>query len=301
MSDATVGNALSNREWAVVVWLTVFVLGAMLMKDVRSVFWGILKMLVHPKIAIPIVLFGVYIAGVVLIAWRFGLWDSDLIKDTIIWTLGPAFVLFFNLTRVGEQDFLRRTVRHTLTMVVVLEFIVNLYSFSLPVEIVIVPATTVMALTAIVAGTKSEYAPVGRFLNWVLAIIGFGLVGHALDLVVRGWATLDKAGAVRELVLPIWLTLAIVPIIYVFGLLSVYETIFVRLRFVIHEPRERRHAKWALVSTLHFRAGSLAQFGGEWQHRLTQTHSFKDARATLKAYRRSLRHSGTPPHDEADA
>jgi len=273
-----------------------------MMKAVRSGFWDILKMLIQPKIALPIALFGAYIGGVTLIAWKFGLWDTDLVKDTIIWTLGPAFVLFFNLTRVGEQDFLRRTIRHALTLAIVLEFIVNLYSFSLPVEMVIVPFTTFVALMAVVAGTKTEYSQVGRFLKWVLAIIGFGLLGHALDLVVRGWATLDKSGALRELILPVWLTLAIVPIIYVFGLLSVYERIFVRLPFVIQEPGERRRAKLALVLTLHFRAGSLAQFGGEWQHRLTEAHSFKDARATLKAFRRALRHPGTPPHDDgADA
>lgn len=50
MSNPAVGNALSNREWAVVAWLAVFVFA---MKDVRSGLSDILKTLVHPKIAVP--------------------------------------------------------------------------------------------------------------------------------------------------------------------------------------------------------------------------------------------------------
>ena len=84
MNDAAIGNALTNREWAVLVWLAVFVFLAMPMKEVRSGLWDILKILAHPKIAIPVAIFGSFIAGVVLIGWRFDAWNGDLIKDTIM-------------------------------------------------------------------------------------------------------------------------------------------------------------------------------------------------------------------------
>ena len=106
---------------------------------------------------------------------------------------------------------------------------------------------------------------------------------------VTDWRAIDKIESLRELTLPIWLTLTILPFVYFVGLWAGYDLAFVRINFETRDHAARGRAKLALVSTLHLRVHAIGAFSGSWPRRLTAATDFSEARAVMKEYRVTLR------------
>ena len=64
---------------------------------------------------------------------------------------------------------------------IVLEFVVNLYSFSLFTEIIILPVLVLLAMTQAVAERDEKHKVVSDFLQYLIAIAGFLIFGY-MDL-----------------------------------------------------------------------------------------------------------------------
>src|SRR3546814_15576315 len=93
-----------------------------------------------------------------------------------------------------------------LTITVALTFIVELHSFTLPIELIALPLVPMLVMMAEVAKHQPEHAAAAKFLDTVAALIGFGYVGFSLWMSYIAWqepATLANAldigrGAGRE-------------------------------------------------------------------------------------------------------
>lgn len=251
----------------------------------------------------------VFVSLVAFGANRLGLWDTTLTKDTAIWFIGTAFVLLLNIQRVGDSGFFRRTARLALAATIFIGFFLNLFVLSFALELILVPFITLLALLSLVAGREERFASVKSFVDSLLGILGVGLICYVAWRVVTDWDSIDKAESVRQLVLPIWLTLAILPYVFLVGLWAVYGLAFMRINFQTEGRSSRRRAKLALVSVLHLRAHAVAAFAAVWPRRLATSERYADARAVMKEYRAGLRYSaaqrrrewviGEHAHDDA--
>src|SRR5436305_436101 len=102
-------NQLNNREWASLVWLALFAVWALTRAGVAKCLWGVLMVAASWKIWVPFVLLAGWIIGLCWLGERARIWDDELVKDTSIWSLGPAIVAFFSITDVGKKPrFFRR-------------------------------------------------------------------------------------------------------------------------------------------------------------------------------------------------
>ena len=241
------------------------------------------------KIWGPFVLLAGWIVGLCWLGEQARIWDTELVKDTPIWSFGPAIVAFFSITEVGtKQHFFRRALLAAVGYTVLVEFFINLYVFSFPIEFVLVPFVTLIVLTSLVAGMKQETMVAKRLLDAITAIIGIGLLSYVAVHLVRDWSHTDKLAELRELALPMWLSAATLPYIYLLGLVSSYELAFLRIGWQLDDPAARRRAKLALVSGLHLRYYAVATFGGSNLLQLRSARSFKEAREIVRSPNRDL-------------
>jgi hypothetical protein len=143
----------------------------------------------HPALLIPAMLMWAWIGLVVFVAYRLHLWTADLIKDSVIWSIGPALGLFFNVTKLSKDPlFFRHTALSTIKYSVLIEFYVNLRVFSFPVELLVVlPGVTLLALLASFAGTNEKYRPAKRVLDVVLAFVGIAIALYVTVALVGSW------------------------------------------------------------------------------------------------------------------
>ncbi|MGO4129537.1 hypothetical protein AB4Z01_34435 [Inquilinus sp. YAF38] len=237
----------SNREIAGYIWLALFLGATALNRGVRAAFIDLLRMFFKPLILIPLGLAGVYISAWVVVFAYVGIWTTTNLKTTILWALSFAFATMFDINRVSEdRTFFTKAVREAFAITGVLTFMVEFYSFSLPVELIAVPLLTLLGTIHIAAG-KPEHAQVKRLTGGLLAVIGLSYLGYsfyrtALDL--KAFATLDN---IREFGLPILLTLFFLPFLYALVVYVVYERSFVGLMWAIPDSKLRKRAKWQAI------------------------------------------------------
>jgi len=231
-------NLLNNREKAIIFWLLFCLLiflvwllyPATLKKDIRTSIIDVLKVLFQKEIVAILTAMLFYVALIVFLFYKIKLWNISLITDTVFWFFGTAFVLLFNLLSNKEDKYFKKILLDSLKLVLVLEFIVNLYVFSLFVELVIMPILSFVVIMSIVAGTKKEYMTVKKLMDFILGIFGIYLIVFALSNIIAGFQAFATINNLRTFLLPLFLTIAFLPLIYFLLLYMAYDSIFVRLR-----------------------------------------------------------------------
>jgi hypothetical protein len=281
------GNELNNREWATLVWLGVGAVFLLWRTDTRTLVGSAVRTAAHLALLIPATLMWAWTALVVFVAYRLRLWAPDLIKDTVIWSIGPAVGLFFSVTNISKDpQFFRRAALSTIKYSVLIEFYVNLRVFNFPVELlVLLPGITLLALLTSVAGMDEKYRPAKRVLAVMLAVVGILIVVYVTGALVSSWRQEDPWHDLRELALPVWLTLGFLPFLFALSLFAGYQAAFLRIDFFAKEDRRaRRRAKVALVVDLNVRTYLVAKFGGGWLTQIAQAQTLDEARAVVRRY-----------------
>src|SRR6266536_2885551 len=119
---------LNNREWAILIWLSIFIAWALSRRDVRSSVGDLLRTASSPKLLVPLAGMLGYVALEVWLGSKATLWRSNLVKDTIVWLIVSALALFINSSEAGRQPhFFRRRVAALLGITTFLEFFTNLF------------------------------------------------------------------------------------------------------------------------------------------------------------------------------
>lgn len=239
---------LDNRETAVLVWLGLFVAWALWKPGVRKAAVAVLRAALAWKIALSVSSMAAYVALVVLVLHRLGLWGLDSLKETIVWFLTAALVMLFDVASVPEDDrCFRKAAFDGLKLSVVLEFVVGLYPLSLPLELLLIPTATILACLLVVAESKDEFKSLRSLLQGVMAVLGLVLLVYAIHRVYTDPGSFAQLATLVEFLLPIVLTVLLLPFLYVLAAWGSYEGLFIRLRFLEADRELRRFIKLRLI------------------------------------------------------
>jgi hypothetical protein len=283
------GNALNNREWATLIWLGIVAISLLSWKDMRPLLANVVRSAAKPVLVLPAVALWGWTALLVVAASRVHLWTGDLVKDTVIWSIGPALGLYWSVTKVSEDpQFFRRLALSTIGYTVLIEFYVNLRVFSLLGELVLLPTITFVALMAVVAARDKKYSNVKTVIDVMMSLAGLGLLVYVTIALVSSWHAEDLGHDVRDLLLPAWLTVGAVPYVYGLSLFFGYQSAFGRIDWWMKgQDRAARRAKLALVVELNVRTHLVNRFGGRWLNELAEARTFSAARDVARGYRQA--------------
>lgn len=278
---------LDNRELAALIWLIIALCAVLSHQRFRASLVSILRSLFQPVILLPLLSLFAWAGLEVWLGARLGLWNAGLTRATILWTLGAGVLLLFDATTASaDPDFLRRTVAGTIGVTVFLEFFVNLFVMSLPAELVLQPIAASLAIGAAVAGTRDELRPAKTVLNHLLAVLGFGLVAFAAWQLYQDWDQINQAQLLRGFLLPIWLTVGLLPFLVLLRLYVVYDSVWRRINDLASSARARWRTRWALIVSFHLRHDELRRFTGHWVRQLSEAPTYAAARQVVKAFRK---------------
>lgn len=219
---------LTNREIAVTAWLVGGFLFVLTWRDMRRSVWGIVKVAAGPRLAIPAILYASYVWAVVAVAHLVGIWEFSLLKDTLVWFVVGGLVLFGKFLQTRSPRFLRRTILATIAVPEILGFTLGLVSFPLIVELVMLPVIALVATVGAYAATNAEYSQVRHLMDRALAVAGFLLLGLTFAQLAATWAAVDWHHVALTFYLPIWLTAAALPFVYLLGRYSEWEVARIR-------------------------------------------------------------------------
>jgi hypothetical protein len=254
-------NTLNNREIAVLMWSFVVFLWALSSGPVRRSFRDLLKTFCHKKIVIPFVMMLCYVLALGVILEKVGFWDISATKDTVLWIVGTAFVTFFSLSKVAHDEaYFKRAIFDNFKFVLILEFIVALYSFDLIIELILVLIVTVIVLLKVIAESKPEYRQVKVFLDYALGLLGIALIVFTLREVVVDFQNVVTLKNIRDFFLPVVFTVTFLPFVYLMALYMQYETLFIRVDFFNTNRELARYAKQKILTTCHVNLSKLNRF-----------------------------------------
>jgi hypothetical protein len=277
---------LDNRELALLIWLGIALAWALSLKTIRLAFREVLRALFKLVIFLPLLFIFAYIGLEVWFGFRLGLWNAGLTKITVIWAVASAAVLFFDAaSAAGDPHFFRRTAMKTVRVAVFVAFFLNLFVMSLWAELVLQPAVATLAIFAAVSGYREEHRRLKGVFESLLGLLGIALIAFAAWQIYANWDQLDHFQTVRELLLPIWLTIGLLPFLYVLSLYVAYDSAWRAIKWAAQDTRARWRARVVLVASFHFRRRELHSFSPNWCQRLAQAPSYTAARGVIREFR----------------
>ena len=218
----------NHREWALLFGVVIVLITLVRVRGTRSGLPSLLRSALHLKLLAAIIGLGTCVAVEVWVGSRMSIWTPDLLTGTLFWFAGSAIVLFFKFDDVAESPhYFRRTARSVVTFSVIIGAYLNLFTLNFVAEAALQGALALLIGIVVVSRDDEQ---VKKFAEAVIALIAGSLALYVLVEFVVRWNSVATMDTVRHVVLPMWLTVGVLPYIYFTAILAAYGQLLLRLR-----------------------------------------------------------------------
>jgi len=218
-------------------------------RKLRNEIINLISLFTKKKIILPFLWMIFYVAICIFIFREFNFWSPKMLKDTLFWFFTSCLVLFFNVNNIKDNSFIKTILFESFKLALVAEFLLNLYTFSLAVELILVPSVIFISLLITVANTNTEFNVVKKFLSFTIGLIGLFLW---IYLAVKTYQTSFNDfnnSMLQSFSLPILLTISILPFLYFFAVFMQYESFFIRINCMTKNIEKATQIKKAVKKT----------------------------------------------------
>lgn len=279
---------LTNREWTTLIWLLGALAFVLWKPDPRSSFQSVVATFARPPVLALLLIYTAWIAGVVWLAAEPGAWQVDQVKDTILWAI-PGFGLVLASTETPRET---RLFGHrywqTMSVAAGLWIYLNLNPLDLWPELVVQGVLAVATGVAVYAAFRKEEAAerLAHLVVWVILLL---LLFPATVEMLSNPASFSTATLTKELVLPIWLTLSALPLVFGLSVWFAYAEAFRSMKAASTRGRVSWRVKLVLLVSFHVRLGAVREFGRDWPRLLLRTKGFRRKLRVLAIQQADLR------------
>jgi hypothetical protein len=216
---------LNTRETALAVWLAMLLAVGLLKPDARRGIAGLLRLFATSGLLGGLIAGAASYLGVAVFSLdRLGYWSWSMTSAAVFWFLFFGLVAMFD-TRNVDAGYYRRLLTRNLGAAVAIEFIVNIHTFPLPVELVLVPAALIVVLMQVVADSNPELASVRKLLAWLVTVPGVVAISYSVAYLIGHSSEVLTATKLKEFMLPFVLTAFFLPLIVAVRYFVVWQTL----------------------------------------------------------------------------
>ena len=233
----------SNRELAIGIWILAATIWILFRHEIRESLFHLIKAFLAWKLAISYVLMFTYVAIMLLSLNALGIWRLTHFINTMLWVGCVAFVMLFECSKANDQNFFKNAIKDNLKVLIVVEFLINLYTFNLLIELLLVPFLFILIVMIAIAEKDEKHAVVMTLLNYILAFIGLGITSYVSYMAVNDFERFATLENLENFYLPILLTIMFLPFVYFMALYASYESLFTRLQFFVKDSSLLKYVK----------------------------------------------------------
>jgi hypothetical protein len=270
-------DILNNREIAIALWLlaiSVYILLSSKMAAVRISFKGVVSAFFVRQIMSVLCLMVAYMAIVIYWLSELELWNTEQLKNTVFWCASVGVMSLFKLEQIKkDKRFFKHSVIDNLKLLAILQFIVGVYTFSLWVEVLLVPVLALIGAMLAIAETDKKYHQVKVMLEYCLSLFGAALIVYTLYMLATNFGDFGKEKTAYDFFVPPLLTLCYLPFVFFMLVYSTYEQVFVRLKFSIKNRFHRYVAKCYAFVLFNVRIGLLDRWSYQVARVNIESHS----------------------------
>lgn len=144
---SNIQEVFNNREVAFGIWEIIAIFYLVFAKSVHSPLKSILLILLSRRFVFLYFIIFSYFGLMIHFLYTIGFWDITLLKDSIFW------ILFFFLPLLAKtlentegHFFFKKILKENLQLILLVEFILNFWTFKLIIEILIVPISMIVGI-----------------------------------------------------------------------------------------------------------------------------------------------------------
>ena len=231
----------STREISIFIWLSVLVIYVLFDKKFRE---SVTKILGNKIFIFGIATLLINTIIIVLILKKLSFWEIGFIKDTSFWFLFTAIGIFFNIQDAKNVTFFSNIIRENIKAIVVLEFVINFYTFPLFIELALFPIIFLTSTSQLLIEKDSSQTKVNSCLVKLLAFIGLFLIIFSFYKTIVDYKNFFSLVNLKTFILPLILTILSLPFFYILALYINYES------YIKIVKNSHRKEKPSIVKTL---------------------------------------------------
>lgn len=255
-------SQFNNREYAILVWVVIFLIWGLFNKDIRKSIFRFLSSKDLIQLIFPVITYNLIVIYLLFISW---FWSIDFFKDSLYWIFWSSLVLFFRIVDVDKgAKFIFKTIFSAFSVTAMLAFVWNIYPFSFFSELIL---QFVLIFLGMMSGiwklytNNPEYTKVAKFFEIILLWLVIFLIVRLLVLLVYDYEQLFDVQNLYFFLYPIILSVLYIPFLYLLRLMMNYESLFIRINPVNWWwERNARHIKYGIAKFCHFNLHKLNKF-----------------------------------------
>lgn len=264
---AVTSKVCNNRELALLIWILVLLIVSFL-TNIRKDFIPIIKILTKRIFLIIYFLICLYLFGVISIFDFLHIWKASNIKDVVFWLFTVGFVLVFKINEAKSNDYFKGIMRSSIKWTVILEFILNLYSFSLITELIILPILSITVASQAYAENYDEHQRVAKFLRKLIGIVTILVFTYSIYKSILNFSDVITFQTITSLLLPSTITIMYIPFVYLLALFSSYESFLTHLNVMTVKKEKVKEIKPLILKTANFKLEKLLRIQKNFNKRV---------------------------------
>lgn len=223
----------TTREWASITLFTLFLLYSARAKSVRKSMIRVLKAFLHWKILLPIICAQIYLSVFAYVLYKNELWNTTILRETIFFLLYTSISLIFKYNSNSQRiASVKGIVEDTIKATLIVEFYLNIHTFSYWIELIIqFLLAFLFLLGAVNKRDTQELEKTYGCTQTLFYCLSISLLVYSIYLSGEQWRENFSSQNIISLLFPIIATLAYWPFLYILSVIKVYEEWFVILRF----------------------------------------------------------------------
>ena len=223
----------TTREWASITLIILFVLLSAKANSVRESIIGVVKAFFHWKILLPIICAQIYLSIFAYALYKYGLWNTTILRETIFFLFYTSMALILKYNNNDDRiTSIKGIIEDTVKATLIIEFYLNIHTFSYSVELIIQFLLTLLYLMG--AYNKRDTKDLAKTYSCTQILfygLSISLLVYSIYMSIGEWKENFTSQTVISLLFPIVATIAYWPFLYLFSVIKAYEEWFVRMSF----------------------------------------------------------------------
>lgn len=226
----SVAQSISNRDWAVILWISLFVCYQMKRETFRSCMTQILSLLLTKKIALSILLCYSYMFTFVYFAHKTGFAHLYNAKDIVFWCILVPIPSMMSYIMGNKTDFIRFALGNG-TLVSFILALQSYFTFNFLIEFISFPLLCLAAALSAYAQTdKIKYGTIYKFINTSTFFIGLLILLYSLYQAINDVNELVENHFIPSFLFNESLYIIYTPLLYLYCVIAAYEEWFIMLK-----------------------------------------------------------------------
>ncbi|WP_039042533.1 hypothetical protein [Sporosarcina sp. ZBG7A] len=279
-------NVFNNREIALCCWVIIAIIVGIFTKAGRDFLKSVLPIVFSRQFVFFYIVFLSFFSLTVLYLYHASFWDLSLLKDTVFWVIFILVPLFAKaIENAKDGRFFAKLIKDNLAFIVIIEFILNFWTFNLAVEMLVIPIAILLGGVYAVASREEKTLIVKKILDGLFVVFGTVVIIFSSYNLIQRPGEILNIKTLKEFLLPILLLFMNLPVVYGLALYNTYEQVFVRVK---GEPKEQQKIKRLLFRFAGFNLTKVTSIKNNLKRTTNLSRTAEELKQHLREFEKYL-------------